>query len=134
MKFHVALLVLTMLCLGQVEAQTKRVVVNVPPEAQQLIDDFRQAVLSKDIERIAAYLAPDYKSNGRSRDVIIGRFRQNIDYITRHDMHFVRFEAIGNDTYEFDGSIDYGVSVETIPSGSRMIRRDGRWFWHGNQK
>lgn len=134
MKLHSLLLVLALLGLGQAQAQTNQAEIKVPPEAQQLIDDFRQAVLSKDIARIAAYLAPDYKSNGRSREVIIGRFRQNIEFINRHDMTFTRFEPAGDDAYEFDGSIDYGPSVETIPTGSRMVRRDGKWYWHGNQK
>lgn len=128
-------LAVMLLSIGYVQAQaTSAAKINVPAEAQQLIDDFRQAVLSKDIERIAAYLASDYKSNGRSREVIIGRFRQNIDFISRHDMNFTRFEAAGNEAYEFNGSIDYGASVEEIPAGSRMVRRDGKWYWHGNQK
>ncbi len=111
---------------------------DVPPPAdvQRFFNQYRADMLTRDMKRISAHYAQDFKQDGCARDAFLKGLNDTVSVVTNYVVKLTKFEPVANNpnVVIIDGTVDLGPVTAPFADRSMIIKENGVWKWYGNQK
>ena len=106
--------------------------VKVPPDVQELLDKYRNDVVSHDVEKVMTHFSDGFLDSGTRKGEIKRYFRQVIDSIMSLEVGITDFVAAGDRAY-LAGFVMGSWGKSPMP-GSLIVKENGEWRFYGNQR
>ena len=93
-------------------------------------------MLTRDMKRISAHYAQDFKQDGCARDAFLKGLNDTVSVVTNYVVKLTKFEPVANNpnVVIIDGTVDLGPVTAPFADRSMIIKENGVWKWYGNQK
>lgn len=109
--------------------------INLPPDVQSFLDQFRKDVLSHDMKKISRHYAENFKQDGYNRKAFLDILSKTVNFITKYEIKLTKFEPGNNSGIAFiDGAVVLGAVAVPLADNSMITKENGVWKWYGNQK
>jgi hypothetical protein len=110
--------------------------VKVPPDVQELLDSYRNAILSHDLAKVMTHYSDRFLSSGMRkggmelflREIAMPRF----NLITSFEEIITDFIPAGNRAYVAGFAVRNRIKFPFISTS--IIKENGEWKWFGNQR
>lgn len=112
--------------------QGEKGAVTLPKDIEKFIDDYTNATLSHNLEKIAESISEDFMFNGLTKRNVINYMQLGIDRLIPYEILLTEFELKGNIAV-VEGFIKTNLGKRRLPE-MMLIKENGQWKWFGDQK
>jgi hypothetical protein len=106
--------------------------VKVPPDVQEFLDSWRNALVSHDIGKVMTHYSDRYLNSGTRKGELERVWRQVIGPVTSVEVGITDFEAAGDRAYLAGFSIFNRAKF--MLQDTSIIKENGEWKFYGNQR
>jgi hypothetical protein len=106
--------------------------VKVPPDVQEFLDRWRNAMVSHDVTKVMTYYSDRYFESGMRKGEMERLLRERIGRVTSVEVGITDFEPAGDRAYLAGFTSAYWGKVPLREVS--IIKENGEWKWYGNQR
>jgi hypothetical protein len=107
--------------------------VKVPPDVQEFLDSWRNALVSHDVAKVMTHYSDRFLESGIRKGEGERFWRQAVGGITSWEIGITDFIPAGDRVY-LTGFINANTGKYELRGTSPMIKENGEWKWYGNQR